>query len=149
MTVSLGNEVISAPRFWVQCSEWTAGLGFTELGGVKSQVEKQDYWYSGRLGNTLNRQFGRAVPCTLTLKRALDEQGFLQLFAWHTMARLNNPLAKVPTVFTIMSVNGKAFISCMLENAWCSDLEIEKASAGMNVLMLTATIQCDSITPAA
>lgn len=142
------GELFSAPRFWVQCSEWTAGLGFQELAGVRSGVEQQDYWYSSRLGNTLNRQFGRATPCSLSLKRGLDEQGFLQLFGWHTMARLNNPLAKVPTLFTIMSASGSTAISCLLENAWCSDLEIDPAQAGATAtLMIKAVIQCDSITP--
>ena len=148
MTASVANEVISAPRFWIYCEAWTAGLGFSELGGVKSQVEPQEYWYSGRLGSTLSRQFGRSRPCVLTLKRALDEQGFLQLFSWHTLARMNNPLAKVAALFTITSSSGKAYVSCALENAWCSDIDIENAVTGMNILWLRATIQCDAITPA-
>jgi hypothetical protein len=148
MTASPANEVISAPRFWIYCDSWTAGLGFSELGGVKSSVEASDYWYSTRLGNTVARQFGRSRPCSLTLKRALDEEGFLQLYSWHTLARLNNPLAKVAAVFTITSPSGKAFISCALENAWCSDVDIEKVNAGMNILMLQVTIQCDGMTAA-
>lgn len=142
----IANEVFSAPRFWIFCEAWTGGLAFSELGGVKSSVQPQEYWYSGRLGNTLARQFGRSMPCTLTLKRALDEQGFLQLYAWHTLARLNNPLAKVAALFTITSPSGKASISCALENAWCSDLDIETATAGMNILWLKVTIQCDAMT---
>lgn len=145
----MSDQIISAPRFWVMCSQWTAELGFSELAGVNSLVEPQEYWYSDRLGNTLAKQFGRAKPAQLTLKRALDTDGFAQLFTWHTMARMNNPLAKVPALFTMMSSSGDPQLSCYLENAWCSRVEIDPAQAGAtSTIMIKVTIECDAITPA-
>jgi hypothetical protein len=92
------------------------------------------------------KQFGRPRPPAISLKRALDAAGFAQLFAWHTLARMNNPLAKLPAVFTIMDSAGVVTASCVLENAWCARLELDPAQAGASaVVMMKATIECDSI----
>ncbi len=140
------EQVVSAVRFRIWCQGWSVGLGFSELAGFNSTVEHQEYSFNGRLGNVHTRQFGRPRPPSLTLKRGLDGPGFLRMFEWHTLARMNNPLAKVPTAFTIMDASGGTEIACMLENAWCSKLEIDPAQAGAsNVVMMKVTIECDSI----
>lgn len=141
------SQVVSAARFTVFCMGWQAGLGFTELAGFNSTVEHQEYAYNGILGNVHTKQFGRPKPPSITLKRALDAAGFAQMFAWHTLARMNNPLAKVPTWFTIMDAAGVTAAACILENAWCSKLELDNAAAGSSsVVMMKTTIECDSIT---
>lgn len=143
-------QVVSAPQFWVVCEGWTTGLGFSKLTGINSTVEPLEYWYSGTLGNVHTKQFGRAKPPTISLERGLDTSGFAQMFAWHSLARSNNPLAKCPAVFTMMDASGSdTQISYLLENAWCSKLEVDPAQAGQtSVVMMKVTIECDSILPA-
>jgi phage tail-like protein len=145
-TLVNADQVVSAARFRIWCQGWTVGLGFSELAGFSSAVDHQEYSYNGRLGNVLTRQFGRAKPPSLMLKRGLDGPGFLRMFNWHSLARANNPMAKVPTAFTIMDASGDAEIACLLENAWCSKLEIDPAQAGASsVVMMKVTIECDAI----
>lgn len=140
------SQFVSAARFVVVCEGWAVGLGFSELAGFTSAVEHQEYSYNGVLGNVHTKQFGRARPPSITLKRALDSAGFGQLFAWHALARMNNPLAKVPAAFTIMDAAGEVTAACLLENAWCSRLEMDAAAAGAgSVVMMKTTIECDSI----
>jgi phage tail-like protein len=139
-------EVVSAARFIVICEGWTTGMGFSELAGFNSAVEHQEYAYNGLLGNVHTKQFGRSKPPSVTLKRALDAPGFAQIFAWHTLARMNNPLAKVPAVFMILDPAGETVASCILENAWCARLELDPAQAGQStVVMMRTTIECDTI----
>jgi hypothetical protein len=137
---------VSAARFVVICEGWTTGLGFSELAGFNSAVEHQEYAYNGLLGNVHTKQFARSKPPSISLKRALDEAGFAQIFAWHALARMNNPLAKVPAVFMILDAAGATVASCVLENAWCARLELDPAQAGQStVVMMKATIECDAI----
>ncbi|MFC4857275.1 phage tail protein [Actinophytocola glycyrrhizae] len=139
-------EPVSASRFFVNVLGWSQGLGFTELAGFNSAVNASEYSYNGRLGNVRTKQFGRPSPPTITLKRGLDSIGFAQLFAWHTLARGNNPVGKVPATFTILAASGLPVAACTLENAWCSRLEIDPAQAGgSNVVMMKVTIECDDI----
>lgn len=139
-------EPVSAARFVVAVQGWTTGVGFAELSSFSSVVEAQEYSYAGRLGNVRTKQFGRAVPPSLTLKRALDSVGFAQLFAWHTMARMNNPMGKLPAQFFMLSAAGVPVATYILDNAWCARLEIDPAQAGSSsVVMMRATIECDSI----
>ena len=142
------SEIISAPRFWISCEMWTIGLGFSELAGISSAVEAVEYSYNNRVGNFHAKQFGRSRPPTLTLKRALDDDGFGKLFGWHTLARANSPMAKVPAMFTLMSASGTAKVNYLLENAWCSRLDIDPAQAGAtSTVLMRVTIECDSILP--
>lgn len=138
--------VVSAARFYVTCQGWATGLGFSELAGFRSEVESHEYSYNGMQGNVHSKQFGRARPPAITLKRALDEPGFSQLFTWHALARANDPKAKVAASFTIMDAAGETTVSCVLENAWCAKLDIDPAQAGSStVVMIRTTIECDSI----
>lgn len=140
------TQVVSAARFFVVCEGWTAGLGFSDLSGFSSVVEHQEYSYNAQLGNFHTKQFGRAKPPSLTLKRGLDAEGFGRLFAWHLLARMNNPLAKVPAYFEIRDAAGTTTAVCVLENAWCARLELDGVTAGAsNVVMIKVTIECDSI----
>lgn len=141
-------HVVSAPRFRIWCLGWPDGMGFSELAGFQSTVEQHEYSYNGLVGNVLTKQFGRAKPPSITLKRAVEPGGFNRLFTWHLLARVNAPNAKVPTSFTIMDASGRQEMSCVLENAWCSKLEFDTAQAGAAaVLMMKATIECDQIIP--
>jgi phage tail-like protein len=139
-------EPVSAARFVVSVLGWSQGLGFSELAGFNSAVDSTEYSYNGRLGNVRTKQFGRPSPPSITLKRGLDSIGFAQLFAWHTLARTNNPAGKVPAAFTILAASGLPVAACTLENAWCARLEIDPAQAGgSNVVMMKVTIECDDI----
>lgn len=140
------SQIVSAARFMVFCEGWADGMGFSELAGFSSVVEHQEYSYNGLVGNVHTKQFGRAKPPSITLKRGLDAAGFGRLFAWHALARLNNPLAKTPAQFVIMDSAGEPVAVCLLENAWCARLELDAATAGSsNVVQMKTTIECDSI----
>jgi hypothetical protein len=140
------SQYVSAARFIITCEGWAVGLGFSEMVGFSSAVDFQEYSYNGKLGNVHTKQFGRAKPPSVTLKRALDAPGFGQLFAWHSLARGNSPLAKVPAAFMIMDASGETTASCILENAWCAKLELDPATAGSSsVVMMRTTIECDSV----
>jgi phage tail-like protein len=142
----LAPPIVSAPRFVVTCEGWTAGIGFSKLAGFTSEVEFQEYSYNNRLGNVHTKQFGRAKAPSIVLERALDRNGFAQLYGWHQLARMNNPLAKVPAAFDILDKSGQPSLACLLENAWCSKLELDAAQAGAAaVVMMRATLVCDSI----
>jgi hypothetical protein len=56
----------------------------------------------------------------------------------------------VPAVFTMMDASGSdTEVSYLLENAWCSRLEVDPAQAGAtSVVMMKVTIECDAIMPA-
>jgi phage tail-like protein len=142
----LDPPAVSSPRFFVMCEGWTAGIGFSKLAGFTSEVEFQDYSYNSRLGNVHTKQFGRSKAPTVVLERALDRNGFGQLYGWHYLARTNNPRAKLPASFDICDKAGNPAMACLLENAWCSKLELDAAQAGgPAVLMMRVTIVCDSI----
>ncbi|WBQ06491.1 phage tail protein [Kribbella sp. CA-293567] len=145
-TTLFGSPVVTAPRFFVICEGWTAGIGFSKLAGFTSEVEYQEYSYNSRLGNVHTKQFGRAKAPAIVLERALDRDGFAQLYGWHLLARMNNPLAKLPASFDICDKAGEPAVVCLLENAWCAKLELDAAQAGgPAVVMMRATIICDSI----
>ncbi|OLR92871.1 phage tail protein [Actinokineospora bangkokensis] len=140
------GQVVSAARFVVMCDGWSTGLGFSELAGFSSAVEHSEHDYNGLLGNVHSKQFGRAKPPSITLRRGLDGEGFARIFAWHALARMNNPLAKVPAMFMIMDAAGDTKAACVLENAWCSRVEMDTVAAGAaGVVMMKTTIECDSI----
>ncbi len=146
MALLLDPPVVSAPVFVVMCEGWTAGIGFSKLAGFTSEVEFQEYSYNARLGNVHTKQFGRTKAPTIVLERAVDAAGFAQLYGWHLLARMNNPLAKLPASFDICTKGGVPVIACLLENAWCSKLELDAAQAGAAaVLMMRATIICDGL----
>jgi hypothetical protein len=128
------------------CEGWTAGIGFSKLAGFTSEVEFQEYSYNARLGNVHTRQFGRTKAPSIVLERALDRNGFAQIYGWHVLARMNNPLAKLPAAFDICTKAGDPVVAFVLENAWCAKLELDAAQAGAgSVLMMRATIICDGI----
>ncbi|MEC3978756.1 phage tail protein [Amycolatopsis sp. H20-H5] len=138
----------SAVRFMIFVPIWSTGIGFSKLSGFNSTVETQEYSYNSFLGNNHSKQFGRTKPPSLTLERALDRAGFLQLFSWHALARQNSPAAKMIATFEIMDAGGGTMIACMLDNAWCSKLELDPAQAGGGtVVSMRATIECDAIRP--
>lgn len=142
----LDPPAVSSPRFVVTCEGWATGIGFSKLGGFTSEVEFQEYSYNGRLGNVHTKQFGRTKAPTVVLERAADRTGFAQLYGWHYLARTNNPLAKLPASFDICDKSGTPAMACLLENAWCSKLELDAVQAGAAaVLMMRVTIVCDAI----
>jgi phage tail-like protein len=142
------TNVASAPRFYFQADALGVGLGFSKLSGITSSVEPAEYWHSGRFGASLARQFGRAKPPSIALETAFDMESFSHLFTWHTLARLNNPIAKSPAQFSIMRSDGKVMGSYMLENAWCSKFDIDAVTAGQGMPAMRVTIECDQIMPA-
>jgi len=142
----LAPGVVSSPRFVVMCEGWAAGIGFSKLAGFTSEVEFQEYSYNNRMGNVHTKQFGRAKAPSIVLERALDRRGFAQLYGWHLLARMNNPLAKLPASFDILDKSGMPSLACLLENAWCSKLELDAAQAGSaSVVMMRVTLVCDAI----
>nr|WP_042177864.1 phage tail protein [Kibdelosporangium sp. MJ126-NF4]CEL12818.1 hypothetical protein [Kibdelosporangium sp. MJ126-NF4]CTQ98504.1 hypothetical protein [Kibdelosporangium sp. MJ126-NF4] len=138
--------LVSAARFWVSCEGWANGLGFSKLAGFTTEVEFLEYSYNNRNSNVHTKQFGRPRPPSMTLERGLDAPGYAKLFRWHELARKNDPTAKLPAQFAIMSASGHLALSCVLENAWCAKLEIDPAQAGASaVVHMRATIVCDDI----
>lgn len=143
------ERLISSPRFEIQAAGWAAGISFSKLSGINSEVESKDYTSNNFLGmNILAKQFGRAKPPHVVLERPLTTQGNAQLFAWHELARTGNPLAKSETSLTITDASGsETLISYLLENAWCSKIDITEAQAGGGVVLMRVTLECDSILP--
>lgn len=141
--------VLSSPRFILSCEGWTTGLAFAELSGFTSSVDHAEYSYAGPIGTVHAKQFGRAKPPQITLKRAADAEGFARMFAWHLNARMNNPIGtKVPASFIIMDKGGMPHIQCELVNAWCSRLDLDPAQAGGGaVVNMKVVIECDQILP--
>jgi tail tube protein gp19 len=145
VTRLLDPPLVSSPRFFVMCEGWTTGIGFSKLAGFSSDVEFQEYSYNNRTGNVHTKQFGRAKAPSIVLERALDRNGFALIYGWHQLARMNNPLAKLPASFDILSKSGDAVMAAVLENAWCAKVELDAAQAGNSVVMMRATIVCDGI----
>lgn len=142
-------RVASGGQFLIFVPIWATGVGFAKLSGFSSAVESQEYSYNGMMGNIYSKQFGRTKPPMLVLERALDQAGFAQMFAWHTLARQNSPTAKMPAAFEIMAADREVMLACALENAWCSKLELDAVQAGGgNVITMRATIECDAVVPA-
>lgn len=122
-----------------------APMSFGELSSISSQDEPSQYLTTGPGGTVIHtKQFGKAKPPVVVLKRSLDAAGSQALFAWHRAAEQGVPSARVTARLTIAQTGGT--ITFTLENAWLSKLDISGMKAGSGqVAVETATIVCDQI----
>ena len=124
---------------------------FSELSGINSEVEPQEYISSDKDGNVLHtKQFGKVKPPKVTLKRALD--GSKAIWAWHEAVMMGDITAITTCSLKLLSQAAdsggepKIKITYVLENAWPSKVDIAGMKAGASdIIMETVEIVCDSI----
>jgi phage tail-like protein len=143
------SQVISAARFYIDFPGTLGRIAFSELGGINSKVNAQDYTYNDDKGITrITKQYGKTDPPTITLRRGLDRAGTAKLMEWHAMARLGKKEARVlgSLVVTDASGSGDVQIKYDLHGAWCSELNVTNMKAGSSeVAMLECKITCEFI----
>ena len=149
-SVASPSQVVSAAHFVIKVEEQEVA-SFSELSGINSEVEPQEYISSDSDGNVLHtKQFGKVKPPKVTLKRALD--GSKAIWAWHEMV-MNGDVTAITTchlkLLSQAADSGgepKIKITYVLENAWPSKVDIAGMKAGASdIIMETVEIVCDSI----
>jgi phage tail-like protein len=147
------TSVVVASRFVIQITGSTAGsalqgsqgeIAFSELAGINSEVEPAEYFSSSTSGVNLSKQFGKAKPATVTLKRGMDNNTLL--WTWHQMVLDGDPTARTSASLILLDTMGVNKASYQLINAWPSKIEIGGMKAGASeVVITTATLVCDQI----
>jgi phage tail-like protein len=137
------SPVISAARFVIQIDNYE--VTFSELTGIKSEVEPVEYISADLQGNIVHtKQFGKTKPPTITLKRAVDDD--TKIWAWHELVLQGDPTAAQTCALKLQDAGGKTLITYILDKAWPSKVDIAGLKAGASeVVMETVEIVCDSI----
>jgi phage tail-like protein len=135
--------VISAARFVISID--SVEVTFSELTGIKSEVEAVEYISADATGNILHtKQFGKTKPPNVTLKRAVDDS--TKIWAWHQAVLAGDLTAARTCALKLQDASGKTLISYILENAWPCKVDIAGLKAGASeVVMETVEIVCDAI----
>ena len=138
------TPVISGAHFAIGVDGTDIAI-FSELSGINSEVEPQEYISSDSDGNVLHtKQFGKVKPPKVTLKRALD--GSKAIWAWHEAVLAGDPAALRSCTLSLKSASGDINISYELENAWPAKVDIAGMKAGASdVIMETVELVCDQI----
>jgi phage tail-like protein len=143
------SELLTSAIFKIENEAGTAI--FSELSGINSEVEQQEYMEAGEKGPEFGRFMGKAKPPTVTLKRAMSSGADTTwIWSWHQQARAGNPLAYQTTTFMLYGAGddpgGAAKMTYMLINAFPTKVEINGMKAGATeVVIQTVTLQCDEI----
>ena len=118
---------------------------FSELRGIVSEVEPQEYWEVNGDNITLNKLPGKFKPPTITLKRGM--KGSLELWTWHEAVRTGNMAAARRSVsLTMFNSEGKPVAKYWLEKAWPSKVELTGLKAGASEALLeSVTLSCEYI----
>lgn len=143
------GEALTSAIFQIE----VLGLGdavFSELGGITSEVETNDYMEVGKQGPELGRFIGKAKPPTVTLKRAMTTgKDSTWIWAWHIAARQAKPdVYKLATLKLFSPTKGMDTPVRIYEltNAFPTKVEIAGMKAGgSEVVLQTVTLQCDMI----
>jgi phage tail-like protein len=144
-----GATVLSGAHFEISIDGTTIAI-FSELSGINSEVEAQEYIASDQAGNVIHtKQFGKVKPPKVTLKRGLD--GSKGIWAWHEKV-LQGDISALQTcslkLLSAATENGqpKVQITYILENAWPAKVDIAGMKAGSSdVIMETVEMVCDQI----
>jgi len=124
---------------------------FSELAGISSEVEMQEYMQAGEKGPEFGRFVGKAKPPTVTLKRAMSNgPDTTWIWEWHQMARLGMPNCYRTTTLMLYGAGsdpgGAPQMGYMLVNAFPSKVDIAGMKAGgTEVVVQTVTLMCDEI----
>lgn len=121
---------------------------FSELGGISSEIEQNEYMEVGPNGNpTLGRFLGKAKPPTVTLKRAMSngpDSGWV--WKWHAQARTLVIGAYLDTHLRLIAANQADPRVYTLYGAIPTKVELAGIKAGgTEVVIQTLTMQCDEI----
>lgn len=147
-SATMQQQVISAARFFIEF-ENLGKIAFSELSGITSKVNPQEYIFNDEKGMTHHtKQFGKTDPPTITLKRGLDADGNAKLLAWHAMARHGLPGARSSGFLTVLDASGnsQAQIVYQIVNGWCSEIVINAMKAGdSQVPAIECKIVCEEI----
>ena len=142
------GEALTSAVFAIETPNGTAM--FSELGGISSEVEQQEYMEAGEKGPMFGRFIGKAKPPTVTLKRAMaNNSDTTWIWEWHAAARTGAISAyrhcslKLYGAAQGMSKPVKTY---EMVNAFPTKVEIAGMKAGgTEVVMQTVTLQCDEI----
>lgn len=124
---------------------------FADLGAIVSEVQHSEYVDSGPEGVMFGRHPGRAVPPSITLKRAMRTgTNELWLWTWHEQARLSLPTMRREAALSFYKAGddlaGEARLTYLLLNAWPSKIEISGTKAGAtDFVYQSVTIQCEHL----
>lgn len=137
------SPVISAARFVISID--TVEVTFSELTGIKSEVEPVEYISTDSTGKIVHtKQFGKTKPPTVTLKRGVDDS--TKIWAWHEAVLAGDVTAPKTCALKLQDASGATLITYILENAWPSKVDIAGLKAGASeVVMETVEIVCDAI----
>jgi phage tail-like protein len=141
------QQIVSAARFFFQTSAITA-TPIAELKNINSQVEPVEYIYADATsGETVHtRQYGKTKPPNVTFVTGLDADTMIKLFTWHELAIKGDPSARQDTTITLADAGNTFKLTYLLENSWCSKLDIAGAKAGATEqITVTVTLECDKI----
>lgn len=115
-------------------------VAFSELTGIKSEMEAAQYASIGSTGNP----FGNARPQTVTLTRGVD--GSTEIWAWHMDVLAGKPAARKDCLLKLLDASGKTLLTFVMEHAWPSKVEIAGVQSGESQdVMETDEFICDSI----
>lgn len=136
-------QIISATTYTVQIAGVNVAT-FSELAGIKSEVESIEYISSTTQGK-INHQklYGKTSPPEVTLKRGLDNS--MTIWAWHMRVRDGDPTAPTDCTLQLNGPDGKPQVTYILHDAWPKKLDITGAPAGKDLVYETVTLVCNKI----
>ncbi|WP_370941880.1 phage tail protein [Amycolatopsis sp. cg5] len=147
MTSSIAHNAISAARFVISISGVsgdTTNIAFSELSGIKMEVEEAEYVSATKSGVSLAKLYGKTKPCEVTLKRGLDQDS--TLWAWHEAVQAKDPTARKSCSLMLQDSAGNTKATYRLENAWPSKLDVNALKAGSSeTVSMTVVLKCDHI----
>ena len=137
-------EALAAARFGLTVDGVEVGQ-FSELSGIKTEVEVVELMETDGDKLFLKRLPGRRSPPTVTLKRGLSQD--MSLSAWHqSVVEGLIAAARKSCTLTAYDAGGVAVAKYSLQSAWPSKLEISGLKAGASeVLYETVTLTCEDI----
>src|SRR5579875_152570 len=123
------------------------GLGtlkFTELEGVSSEVQPNQYLDTANGAIQHTKQFGKTKPPTLVLARPLRTDP--QLWTWHMNAADGKAAAATyDAQLVAVGASGNVIMRWYLTNIWPSKISIGNMKAGSNTVTETVTFAADQI----
>lgn len=142
------HAAISAARFVISISGLsgdTTNIAFSELGGIKMEVEEAEYVSATQKGVVMAKLFGKTKPCEVSLKRGLDQDD--TLWNWHRDVQKKDPSARQSCSLMLQDAEGNTKAKYLLENAWPSKLDVDGLKAGSSeTVKMSVVLKCDSIT---
>lgn len=141
------HAAISAARFVISITglaQDSTNISFSELSGIKMEVEEAEYVSATKTGVSLAKLYGKTKPCQVSLKRGLDQDS--TLWAWHQLVQEKSPTARKSCSLLLQDAAGNTKAAYHLENAWPSKLDVEALKAGSSeTVKMSVVLTCDSI----